>query len=410
MGENEGVGEGAASSEHPTVWPHNRELNLTFPVDLGTAQALIDNSLFGTYLIRDETFLHVNRRLEAIFGYEAGEIVRGTPVAQLVAKRDRALVADNLRRRLQGEVTDLHYEFRGRRKSGSTVSVEVFGRVIEHHGRPAVAGVLIDRTGQVRAERQLRRVNARLRAAIEERGRIEQQLLQIERVNVIGVMASGVAHNFRNMLAPIDGFAQILLQRASHWNLPSEVVEHLERIHGSARSALAEVEQLRAMYSPDPVSSAFQPVDLIQEIESAITITEPRWRMEASRSGASIECQTNFAELPEVHCRPGMIRSALVNLIFNAVDAMPDGGVITVTANRGTSEEVEISVADTGVGMSEETRMRCLEPFYTTKGSVGTGLGLAMVQLCVDQHHGRIEIDSTPGQGTTFTLTFPARS
>ena len=410
MGENEDGRGGTGGSEHPAAWPHNRELNLTFPVDFGTAQALVDNSLFGTYLIRDESFLHVNRRLEAIFGYETGEIVRGTPVAQLVAKQDRALVANNLRRRLQGELSDLHYEFRGRRKSGSTVWVEVFGRVIEHHGRPAVAGVLIDRTGQVRAERQLRRVNQRLRAAIEERSRVEQQLLQIERVNVIGVMASGVAHNFRNMLAPIDGFAQILLQRASHWNLPGEVVEHLERIHGSARSALAEVEQLRSMYSPEPVSSSFQPVDLIQEIESAITITEPRWRMEASRAGAPIEFQTNFDQLPEVHGRPGMVRSALVNLIFNAVDAMPEGGAITVTANRGSPEEVEISVTDTGLGMSEETRMRCLEPFYTTKGSVGTGLGLAMVKLCVDQHHGRIEIDSTLGLGTTFTLTFPVRS
>jgi len=114
----------------------------------------------------------------------------------------------------------------------------------------------------------------------------------------------------------------------------------------------------------------------------------------------------DVAEIPVILGDPGAIREMLTNLIFNAVDAMPEGGTITMRA-RVAGDDVLLTVSDTGTGMSEDVRRRCLEPFFSTKAQQGTGLGLSMVHATVQRHRGAIAVDSTPGQGTTFRITLP---
>ena len=159
----------------------------------------------------------------------------------------------------------------------------------------------------------------------------------------------------------------------------------------------------------------FTPTNVNIMVEQVVDLSRARWSDIPQQRGTVIKLSTKLeADLPPVMGVESEIREALVNLIFNATDAMPEGGALRLRTRLGTDkagrQSVIIEVTDTGVGMDEETRRRCLEPFYTTKGERGTGLGLAMVYGIVRRHGGEIEIDSEPGEGSTFRLFLPAAS
>jgi len=154
-------------------------------------------------------------------------------------------------------------------------------------------------------------------------------------------------------------------------------------------------------------------VDLNQVAAQIIELTRAKWFDLPQQRGISILLKSDLAAgLPGIMGAEGEIRDALTNLIFNAVDAMPEGGTLTVrtraTPGDGVSQMVRIEVADSGIGMDEETRRRCLEPFFTTKGERGTGLGLAMVYGMIQRHSAHFEIESAVGKGTTMQIGFPA--
>jgi CheY-like chemotaxis protein len=141
-----------------------------------------------------------------------------------------------------------------------------------------------------------------------------------------------------------------------------------------------------------------------------VDLTRARWSDVAQQRGVVVSVKADLApDLPPIPGMPSEIREALTNLVFNAIDAMPSGGTLSVSTHlsRGPDSPVEVDVTDTGVGMDEETRRRCLEPFFTTKGERGTGLGLAMVYGMAQRHGARVEIESELGHGTTFRLLFP---
>jgi CheY-like chemotaxis protein len=178
---------------------------------------------------------------------------------------------------------------------------------------------------------------------------------------------------------------------------------------------------MRAFYRRDLDADQLEKVNVNQAIEELIELTRPRWRDSAQREGISIHVKLELeANPPKLVCNASELREALTNVVFNAVDALPQGGVITLITRsvirpglqEGTSaeQELQIEVRDNGVGMEEEVRQRCLEPFFSTKYKTGgTGLGLAMVYGMVKRHDGGIEIDSTPNHGTCVRLLFPVR-
>ena len=219
-------------------------------------------------------------------------------------------------------------------------------------------------------------------------------------------MASGIAHDFNNTLMPILGFTELLLENDNLLDDKQEARRCLEMMRTSAKDAASVVSRLREFYRPASSDEAFPVVDMAKIVRQAVSLTEPKWRSQSQAKGLHVEVTTEIKAAPFVAGEESALREILTNLIFNAVDAMPKGGRVLLETSI-EAENAVIRVRDTGTGMSESVRQRCLEPFFSTKGELGTGLGLSMVHGIVERHRGKLEIESTPGQGTTFTIRLP---
>jgi GAF domain-containing protein len=230
----------------------------------------------------------------------------------------------------------------------------------------------------------------------------QDQLVRTEKLRALGEMASGVAHDFNNVLASIVGRAQLLLRevadpRQRRW---LEVIE---------RSALDGAHTVRRLQEFTRIrrDQPFVVVDLNRVVHEALEATEPRWREDARRHGIVIEVTTSLTTpLPPVAGDPAELREALTNLILNALDAMPGGGRLTL-ATAPRHAEVELAVSDTGEGIPEPMRAKIFDPFFTTKGPRGTGLGLSMTYGILSRHRAHVAVESEVGHGTTFRLRFP---
>jgi signal transduction histidine kinase len=245
-----------------------------------------------------------------------------------------------------------------------------------------------------------------LEEALDELRRSQQQVIQQERLAALGAMAGGIAHDFNNALSIILGFGELLLRDAEHGLTKEKATRPITTILTAAEDAAKIVHRLREFYRPDETGDLRLPVDLNLLIEQAITLTQPRWHIDAMADGRSIKMTTEFGRMPLVMGDAAELREVLTNLIFNAVDALPQGGTITFTTRHEGNGAV-LEVRDTGIGMSEEVRLHCFEPFFTTKGKRGTGLGLSMVFGIIRRHVGTIEIDSEPDKGAAFTIHLP---
>jgi CheY-like chemotaxis protein/anti-sigma regulatory factor (Ser/Thr protein kinase) len=201
------------------------------------------------------------------------------------------------------------------------------------------------------------------------------------------------------------GFSEMLLRNPPRAAGKTEA--YMRLINIAARDAAAVVRRLRDLYRERAETTAEGPVNLARCIDEAVALTRPRWWSQALASGVTIRVETDVADaLPAIVGDEAELREMLTNLIFNAVDAMPEGGTIVVRA-RPDGDGVRVEVADTGVGMTEEVRRRCLEAFFSTKGQAGSGLGLSLVHAAVERHRGTLEIESRPGAGTTVRARFP---
>jgi signal transduction histidine kinase/ActR/RegA family two-component response regulator len=261
------------------------------------------------------------------------------------------------------------------------------------------------------------RLSEGVQRAYEELRRTQQVVVQQERLRALGQMASGVVHDINNALSPIIAYSELLLKTTS--DLSEDGRRHLKLIHRSGEDIAHIVQRLRNFYRRRSEAEELTSVNVNQEIEDVIELTRPRWRDLPQREGISIQVLTELQpEVPLLHSDSSELREALTNLVFNAVDALPQGGTVTLATrveDRAASDQsqipkphVLIEVRDDGIGMDEETRRRCLEPFFSTKiQRGGTGLGLAMVYGMMQRYEGHIEIESAPGMGTCIRLAFP---
>ena len=249
-------------------------------------------------------------------------------------------------------------------------------------------------------------LHTQLQSAYEELQRTQQHIIQQERLGALGQMASGIAHDFNNALSPILGFSELLLARPEDREDQNKLLLYLDLMHSAAGDAANVVARLKDFYRTREEGEVMVPVDLNQVVERVISLTQPRWKDQAQAQGLTVRVKTQLQPIPEIAGNEAELREMLTNLIFNAVDAMPRGGRICLkTGTEGSSVTLEVS--DNGIGMTEEVRQRCLEPFFTTKGEQGTGLGLGMVYGIVQRHEGLLQLESEPGTGTTFTIRFP---
>src|SRR5213082_1347920 len=255
-----------------------------------------------------------------------------------------------------------------------------------------------------------------LQQAYDDLRQTQKAVMQQERLLALGQMASGIAHDINNAISPVALYTESLLEREP--GLSPGARGQLETIRRAIDDVAQTVARMREFYRPREPQLALVPVDMNAIVQQVVDLTRARWSDMAQQRGIAIAMRTELApDLPAIMGADNEIREALTNLIFNAVDAMPNGGPLTlrtrVAQQKGPHAEegvdrrfVQVEVIDSGIGMDEDTRRRCLEPFFSTKGERGTGLGLAMVYGAVQRHSADIEIESAVGQGTTMRLNF----
>jgi PAS domain S-box-containing protein len=279
------------------------------------------------------------------------------------------------------------------------------------------------------------RLFAELRRAYHDVQRAQDELVRSEKLRALGQMAAGMAHDLNNVLAAVLGQAELLRLR-----IPDPVVhESLGTLVTAATDGAQIVRRLQDFARQQPGRPATA-VDLASAVREALEITSSRWKDEPQQRGLVIRVETALDALPPILGHATEIREALTNLILNAVDAMPQGGTLTLAARavplaaegqgsggagethregpEGPSPQppsapaplrfVELTVTDSGVGMAEDIRRRIFDPFFTTKGVKGSGLGLSVVYGIMQRHQGSIDVVSAPGRGTTFVLRFQA--
>jgi signal transduction histidine kinase/CheY-like chemotaxis protein len=236
---------------------------------------------------------------------------------------------------------------------------------------------------------------------IAEQERIREQFSQMEKLSALGELASGVAHDFNNTLAGILGRAQ-LLQRMDD---PEKVRRGLEIIIKTAEDGAKTVKRIQD-FARQRRDHNFELVSIDQILMDASEITRPRWKNCAEASNIHITLDLQIESNAIVMGDDSELREVLVNMVFNAIDAMPEGGTLTLST-RTAGDSVIITVIDTGVGMYPEVRSKIFDPFFTTKGKAGLGLGLAVSFGIIRRHSGNIEVESHYGKGTEFRITLP---
>ncbi|RVT93922.1 ATP-binding protein [Sphingomonas crocodyli] len=295
---------------------------------------------------------------------------------------------------------------------GQVLGVLVVAREQPHGFPPTDRDFLRQLGGHVAVAAHQAKLRMNLRKAYDDLQSTQRAVVERERLSAIGQMASGIAHDINNAISPVGIYTQCWIDRGDE--LSAEMRDYLAIVGRVVEDVGATIARLRDVYRPGAGKSASEPIDLNLIISQTVELTRARWSDMPHRRGITINVVTALeADMPRVIANSAEMRDAVTNLIFNAVDAMPDGGTISITTERlvvgeGGKALVRFEVGDDGPGMDASTRSRCLEPFFTTKGERGTGLGLAMVHAAVQRHGASLDIDSAPGAGTRVRILFPA--
>jgi signal transduction histidine kinase/CheY-like chemotaxis protein len=246
---------------------------------------------------------------------------------------------------------------------------------------------------------------ADLKQALQELKHAQDQIVQTEKLRAMGEMASGVAHDFNNVLAVILGNIQLLLHQLDHLN-PEEIREGLKAVERSSKDGAETVRRIQE-FTGVRRDKEFTSLSLNEIVKEVVNITQPRWRDQTQKKGIQVEVTTQLGDIPIIMGNPSELREVLTNIFFNAVDAMPKGGKLTIATQPQAEDWVEVRISDTGIGMTEEVKKRVFDPFFTTKGVTNSGLGMSVSYGIIKRHGGEILIESEPGKGTTFIIHLP---
>jgi len=278
----------------------------------------------------------------------------------------------------------------------------------------AFAGLAGAALANARLYTNLQDSNQLLESALHELKNTQNQIIQQERLRALGQMAGGIVHDVNNAISAILGYTELWMTFPKMLDNREKVLHDLQTINLAAKDATHILRRLRGFYRPREEGNVMVAVQLNEVIEQAIDITRPKWGTQASEKGFNVGVGSDLADIPVISGDDTDLREMFINLIFNAVDAMTAAGTITLRTRLAepvsptdVPSHVLLEVCDTGSGMTEEVRQKCLEPFFSTKGDHGTGMGLAMVFGIIQRHQGTLDIDSTPGEGTTFRIHFP---
>lgn len=239
------------------------------------------------------------------------------------------------------------------------------------------------------------------------------------RMETLGRMTMGVAHDLNNLLSGLMGHLELVREADVLHRLPDDIQQSLKTVHRAASDGASLIQKLQR-YIRDDTDVHVETLDIETLINDCLMLTQPYWRNEPRRQGIVIEVERAYEHPGPIRGVASELREVFVNLILNAVHAMPNGGTLRFTTHEtqiplddaaddasAQVSAVGVKVADTGIGMDDDVQARIFEPLFTTKGEDGTGLGLSATYSIVQEHDGTIQVDSTVGEGTTFTLRLP---
>jgi len=366
-------------------------------------KALFDSNLIGLFVVDLEgKIIEANARFLEMLGYIESDLpltwLRLT--AQEMVDADRVAVRDT---DAGGRIKPWEKSFR--HSDGHDVPCLIGAvRLPEQTGLCFALDLTEIKTVQARLER----AKAQLEQTMSDLKRTQEAVVARERLHALGQMASGMAHDFNNALSPIIGYSEMLISRPELIADQELVLKRLTTIHRAGTDAAQVVRRLRDFFRASHDGDEWAPIDIGEVAQEAIELTRPRWLDQAMAAGVQYRIETSIANV-KVNGSASELRELLVNLLLNALDAMPNGGdlKLTVAPEQGDMERVAVAVIDSGVGMTPEVRAHCFEPFFSTKGKAGTGLGLAMCYGIVRRHRGDITVESEVDQGTTMTVLLP---
>lgn len=354
-------------------------------------RSVVEESLVGVCIIQDGYLQYVNKKYCEISGYSYEELVRTIPHLELVHPDDREMVRDNVNRRLGGECDISRYRYRRIKKDGEIIAVKTLETRSIYRGQPAIIGTLLD---------------------ISKEQILEHQLRQAQKMEAIGQLAGGVAHDFNNILTAVIGYTNLLKIKMEQ---DDPLMVYVDHTLSSAEKAVDLTQNLLTFSRKQSIKP--------EKPHRVNRIVEESEKLLKRLLTEDIDLRIIFSsEDPTILCDVTQIHQVLLNLATNARDAMPGGGTLTirtaiadagkdfVTASnkKGSDRYALISFTDTGHGMDQRTADQIFDPFFTTKETgKGTGLGLSIVYGIVEQHHGYIDIQSTVNRGATFSLYFP---
>ena len=357
----------------------------------GRYRELVDNANDIIYTTDMEgRYTSLNRSGERVSGYTRQE-VREMNWKEIVAPEYLPLVSEMLLRKLATQNLVTFYEIEMIAKDGRRIPLEINSQIIYEDGKPVgLQGIARDITERKRDEALLR-------------VRFEQEA-ESEKMRSLGQLSAGVAHNFNNALTAVLGRTQLLLRSVTD----EQQRRSLEVIEMATQDAAEIVRHIQTFARPAP-SAGFSQVSLARLVTDAVQLTRTTWEDDARMHNLGYDVNfTNEAGAGDlIEANATEMREVFVNLIFNALDAMPGGGRIELRESRHGDAWLVIAVRDTGEGIPPEFHERIFEPFFTTKGSHGSGLGLAVSYGIIKRHGGTIEVESAEGGGTTFILKFP---
>jgi signal transduction histidine kinase len=276
-------------------------------------------------------------------------------------------------------------------------------RVLHRYSAPVFGGNK-DQVGRVEIYSDItkrRELEAAVRRAYDELKTTRDQLVQSEKLRAIGEIASGVAHDFNNTLGIILGNIQLLLRTTEDENAKSRL-ESAQRAALDAVDTVRRIQEFTKIRSQEPHSV----LDLSALASEVVEMMKPVWQDSANAQGRSIEVISDLSEGVFVLGNAPEIREVLINILLNAVQAMPEGGTINILTGRMKASGC-VSIVDTGIGMTDDVRQRIFDPFFTTRGVQGTGLGMSVAYGIVRRHSGSISIESESGNGTKVTVYLP---
>ena len=337
--------------------------------------------------------LSVNSAIEEMSGYSRSELINQH--TSFFTPKDR-----KIRKKCREKICELftngatYYESHWERKDSSRIEVEQSLSFIRNDQGDNIAGVSIIRD-------------------ISERKSMEQLLLQSEKLKSLGELAGGVAHDFNNVLAAILGRAQLLKKivdsppkEQERRKSVNELKRGLEVIEEASLDGAETVRRIQEFARKRIDDKYFVTVNLNEIIDNALEFTRMKWKDNAESKGIKIDIKKEFSALPTTTGSTAELREVFINIISNAVDAMPQGGKIIIKTFKEDSH-VCVKVKDTGVGIPEQIRDRIFDPFFTTKGPQSSGLGMSVSYGIIHRHRGTLTVNSVKGKGTTFIIKLP---